>query len=175
MKKYVIFLVVIFFTLGMFAQPQGGRRGGGGPPPGKEMRQYPGVSENKVVLDHFPEIPGITLEQREKVGTVLTNERKDIQSQLEKRRECEEKANHPGYSSKDKEKQWKKMEKIDKKIEDIKNKSDKKIKKILSEEQYLVFVKKRDEFKFKDQQGRTRPKGDGRPHSPFPPSDRGSE
>jgi hypothetical protein len=174
MKKYVIFLFVIFSTIGMFAQPQGGRRGAGGPPQGREMRQYSSVSENKVVLDHFPEIPGLTLEQREKVGSILASERKDIQSQIEKRRECEEKANHPGYSSKDKEKQWKQMEKIDKKIEDIKSKSDKKIKKILSEEQYLVFVKKRDEFKFKEQ-GRARPKGEGRPHSPFPPSERGSE
>lgn len=169
MKKITIIIFSIFTMVSLYAQPPGGGGGGrgmGGPPPGG-MRQPSNFSSNKPILDHFPEIPDLTLKQREKVGTILTNEREDIQSQLEKRREIEMKLK-PDTSDKEREKQKKNIDKIDKKIRDIKEKSDKKIKKELSDTQYQVFIEKREEFRFKEQHQRPQPRDMDGSRPPFP-------
>lgn len=149
MKKILLIISVVLITICTYAQPPGEGRGPGGPPPGNGMGHRPSsTNDNKLILEHFPEIPNLTLEQREKVGSILTSERKDTDKQMEKKREIEIKRN-PDMSNKDLEKQHKEINKIDKKIQDIRGKSDKKIRKVLSDEQYLVFAEKRDEFKFK--------------------------
>jgi len=155
MKRFLVIISVIFISMGIYAQPPGGgERGRGGRPPGDRMGQRPSFSnEDKPILEHFPEIPDLTLQQREKVGTILTNERKDINKQMEKRRDIDKKRN-PKVTEKELDKQRKEIDKIDKKIQDIKSKSDKKIKKVLSDDQYLVFIEKREEFKFKQRQQR---------------------
>ncbi|MDR3269567.1 MAG: hypothetical protein LBT83_10955 [Tannerella sp.] len=73
-----------------------------------------------LVLEHFPSIPDLGLEQRADIGIILKNE----------------------------------QEKIDQKVKQQRDKSNKKIKKILSEEQYKVFMEKRDEFQFRKEPSR---------------------
>ena len=177
MKRVFIIVSIILTVANLCAQPPGGGRGTpGGPPPGgggREMGNRPNTSSEELVLEHFPEIPDLTLKQREKIGTVLVDERKDIQKQLEKKLEIE-KNRKPDASEKDLEKQHEKIAKIDQKIQDIKSKADKKVKKLLSDEQYLVLIEKRGEFKFKQQNQRPRFRRDSSPdtHSvPLSPSE----
>lgn len=159
MKKFLIITFITLTAIGLHAQPGGGGgRGGrpGGPPRGERTGQRPpSFSEEKVILEHFPEIPDLTLEQREKVGTILTKEMKEIGKQMDKKRDIE-RSIHYGkeISEKDKEKSCEKSDKIDKELSEITEKSNKKIEKILSGEQYIAFLEKRNDFKFKRQGGR---------------------
>lgn len=151
MKRYLLGAIFILLAFCVNAQPPQGGQGGGrrpdGPPPGGFGQNSTKV-ENKPILDVFPDIPNITLEQREKVGSLLTKERKEIMKQMEKKREY---MREPGEEPT--EKAQKAIAKIDKKIIAIKEKTNKKVKKVLSPEQYLVFMDKREEFKFKSPQG----------------------
>lgn len=152
MKKFFVTTFLILFAVSFYAQPpQGGRRGGrpeGAPPGG--MRQSFSEGETKPILEEFPTIPNLTLEQREKVGSILTKEQQDITKQIKKKREFEQ--DRIEYST---ERNIEKdLQKIDGKITEIKDKSNKKIKKVLSDEQYSVFLDKRDMFKFRPQRGK---------------------
>ena len=151
MKKFLIASILILAGLNLSAQPpQGGRGGGEGRPNRPPMGQKPGQSEDKMWLSNFPDIPDLTLKQREKLGSTLTKEMKDVSKQMQKKHELDiEINNNLDLSKKDVDKNQKKIVKIDKKIEKIKEKSDKKVRSILSTEQYLVFVEKKGEFKFR--------------------------
>lgn len=179
MKKVLFITCSVLLTVGIYAQPPGGMGGRGsggqrGGPPRGEMPNRPASSEDKLILEHFPEIPDLTLEQREKVGSILSKEREDIEKQFKKKRTIEKEIT-PDISDKDLKKKQQKLEKIDKKVQDIREKSNKKIKRELSEEQYRVFIEKREEFKFR----RHRPQFQGTPpvrnndtndeRPPFPP------
>lgn len=178
MKKILIIAIGILTTIGIYAQPPGGSggRGPGGPPPGGRMSNQSSSLQERLILEHFPEIPDLTLEQREKVGIVLSKEHKDIEKQLKKKHELK-KDFTPETSEKALNKLKEKTEKIDKKIQDIRNKSNEKIRKDLSEEQYSVFLEKRENFKF----GRHRQRQNTPPpqntdndrdyHLSFPPED----
>lgn len=127
----------------------------GGPPPNRQMGQRPpqrpdNMSSDQLVLEKFPEIPNITLEQRQKIGSILTDEHKNITKQFEKKRDIEIKSSKSNMTPNEFEKQRKKLDKIDKKISDIQTKSNKKVRKILSDEQYKAFIEKRNSFKFKN-------------------------
>jgi hypothetical protein len=124
--------------------------GGGnrqGPPPGMGQRGET-RGEEKLRLDSFPEIPAITLEQRAKIGLVLAKEQKDIVKQVQKKHELMEK-DRQSPDSNEKDKMQKAIAKIDNKIQNRIEKSNKKIKKILSDEQYRVFLEKRNDFRFR--------------------------
>ncbi len=176
MKKILIITAGILITIGMYAQPPGGGsfggRGPGGPPPGGEMPNYFSPPEDKIILEHFPEIPNLALKQREKVGDILFSEHKDIEKQIEKKHKIE-RSIHPNLSSKDMEKKRENIRKIDNKIQNIRDKSNNKVKKELSEDQYLVFLEKRKEFKFRrqPQQKKMFPgnSGNNNEQPPFPP------
>lgn len=171
-KLFIVACVIILATTQAFAQPPSGRGGRGpgeGSPPGDRMGQRSSsFGEDKPILEHFPEIPDLTLQQREKIGTILTDERKDINKQMDKKKSAERKKDSE-IDENELQKQQKEFDKIDKKIQDIKSKSDKKIKKILSDQQYLAFVEKREEFKFKRQHQRL-PRRDDRSERDVPPS-----
>ena len=156
MKKILVFAFVLITTINLAAQPPQGFGGGGRPSgsPRGEMGQRPTSSdaESVIILEFFPDIPDLTLEQREKIGSVLTKERKEITKQMENKRKIEGERKED-QTAKEREKNKKKIDKIDKKIEQTKEESNKKIKKELSEKQYLVFAEKRDDFKFKHQRG----------------------
>jgi len=162
MKKLLsitLFLAFLGITNILAQPPGGGGRGerGGGPQggPSMGMRDRGSSEDEKIILEHFPEIPDLTLEQREKVGTILTGERKDIGKEMQNKHKIEmELRQNEEMSEKEINKNKEKIEKADKKINEIKEKSDKKIKKVLSDEQYIVFKEKREEFKFKSQRQR---------------------
>jgi len=140
------------------------------------MGHHPSFSDDKdkIILEHFPDIPGLTLQQREKIGSLLTKEREDIENQMNKKRDLEidlKKKENP--TDKEIKKNREKADKIDKKILDIREKTNKKAEKVLSKDQYLVFIDKRQDFKFKQQRS-GRPdfrKEEGRDHN-MPPGER---
>jgi hypothetical protein len=81
--------------------------------------------------------------------------------QMDKRRKIEEQIVESPT-----EKQQQKLHKIDLKLQSIKEKTNKKVAKVLSAEQFQVFLKKRTEFRFRPQGGQP-PRGDGqRPERP---------
>ncbi len=181
MKKVLIITIGVLMVVGIYAQPPGGGGmgpgggGPGGPPPGGGMPNRSSSSENNLVLERFPEIPDLTLKQREKMGNILTKEHKDIEKQIEKKHDVE-KGFAPNLSENDFKKQKQKIDEIDGKIRDIRSKSNNKIKKELSEDQYIAFLEKREEFRFRrpPQQQGMRPRqndddNDDRP--PLPPQD----
>ncbi len=162
-------LFFMLISISMTAQPpQGG--GPGGFSGGDRMGQSSMRSNEKIlVLANFPEIPEITLKQREKMGTILTKEQKDIDKQVAKRKKIEAKSKDA--DEKDLLKNEKKIAEIDKKIAEIKEKSNTKIAKELSNEQFEVFTAKRDEVRFEylennDFEG-PRGGGDSFPGEPF--------
>lgn len=170
MKKIMIFAITTLSIIVLNAQPPQGGMGGGrpdGPPRGGQMGQRPSSNiEEKLILEVFPEIPNLTLEQREKVGSIITKEMKDVSKQLDKKRQLMPKRDEV-ISEQDMEKQRQKIEKVDKKIADVKEKSNKKIKKELTDEQYQIFLEKREEFKFKQHRERPRMGNDERPRPSF--------
>jgi hypothetical protein len=125
-------------------------RGGNrqGPPSGMANRGEMSGQE-QLRLDSFPSIPDISLEQRADIGIILSKEQKDIVKQIRKKQEWMEKDRQsPEKIEKEKEKIHKKVAQIDDKIGKRIEKSNKKIRKILSDEQYQVFLEKRNQFRF---------------------------
>ena len=152
MNKWYLILCLIFSNIYLQAQPPQGYRGMGrgnrpGMSPDMKNRGEIRNGEEELMLDSFPTIPNITLEQRVDIGIIMTNEQKDISKQIEKKRKWVEKFDTASNTS-DKEKAQKNIDKIDKKIGKRIEKSNKKIRKILSDEQYAIFLEKRNQFKF---------------------------
>jgi hypothetical protein len=141
-----------FGQTGIYAQPpQGGRPGGGTRPmigPPRDTMNY-GEPE-KLMLEHFPDIPGLSLEQRADIGVIMVKEQKEIGKQIKKKRQLLEEQKETSSDEKAQKKIQKNIEEADKKIKQRIEKSDKKIKKILSEEQYRIFMEKRAEFQFRN-------------------------
>jgi hypothetical protein len=170
MKQFVIILLTVFSVVGAYAQmPQGGGgfggRGGGqrdGPPPGG-MDFNRQKAEEILILEFFPEIPNITLEQKMDVGNILGDEQKRICKFESQKRELIEKEREENSDEKKIEKNRKKILKIDGKIKKQIEKSNKKIKKKLSDEQYQVFLEKRHEFRFSAQRPPMIPEGQSVP------------
>jgi hypothetical protein len=141
MNRLNLILCLILTSICLLAQPpQGGMR----------QRGETGKAEEQFRLEAFPDIPGITLAQRADVGIVLAGEQKDIfKYAREKYRLMEQDRQSPaGRSAKEKEKTRKDVAAIDGKIRKRIDKSNKKIRKILSVEQYRVFLEKRNDFRF---------------------------
>lgn len=155
MKKsaFTLFILIIICS-SLHAQPPGGVRGGrgdrpGGMPPRGQSNNRPDRGE--ILLENLPQIPNITLEQREKLGSILKKEHSETTKELEKKKKIQmsfEKDKE--LSQKQIDKKLKEMDKIDDKIHKIRDKSNDKIKKILEKDQYEVFISKREEVKFRD-------------------------
>ncbi|MDR1859979.1 MAG: hypothetical protein LBR06_03565 [Bacteroidales bacterium] len=172
MRKFSIALLVVAMCADAYAQmPQGGGGGFGGRGSGgfgsverRESVSTSGSESSKpakvesVVLENFPEIPALTAKQQKKVSNIMTSEQKDIRSLFNQKRELvkqEYDAQESGADKTDAEKTAKRQEKIaeiDGKIQKRIADSNSKVEKQLSAEQYQVFLKKRDEFRFSVQQ-----------------------
>jgi hypothetical protein len=158
MNKLFLILFLIFTSLCLQAQPpQGGNRGMGrgnrqGSPSGMRQRgELRGEARGgeQLRLDSFPEIPDITIEQRADVGIILVKEQQEIFKQVQKKRELMEKDKQsPDRSEKEKAKMQKNLADVDGKIQKQIEKSNEKIRKILSDKQYQVFLEKRNDFRF---------------------------
>lgn len=170
MKRLFFVLALVATITGVYAQPPGGRRPNGGPrgerPPMGGMRDQDN-GQNKMWIEKFPDIPDLTLEQRRKLGEVLSDEQKSVEKQLENKRSYQAELDANDLSEKEIQKLTKKIGKANESIAKQKEKSDKKIKKILSDSQYKVFSEKRDEFKFnKLRRPHQRPDNERRPQRP---------
>jgi hypothetical protein len=149
------------FGGGRFGGPGGGGQRGGSPPEGRGNFNPDKIKETPA-LDSFPEIPNLTLEQRMDIGNILTDEHKAVRKLESQKHELfrkERETAEPDQTAM--EKNRKKIAKIDGKIQKRIDKSNKKVAKKLSAEQYRVFLEKRQDFRF----------GNGRP--PMTPGERG--
>jgi hypothetical protein len=186
MKKFSISIIVLFSAAQLLAQmPQGGGYGGrggggfgggrrGGPPQGRGNFNPDKIDET-LTLETFPDIPDLTLEQRRKTGEVMTDEQKAIRKLDRQKHELHHRQMQAvDWDEKKIEKNREKIEKTDEKIAKRIEESNKKVKKILSEEQYEVFIEKRNDFKFNIQAPPIPRFRDGDTESGFPqgPPDR---
>lgn len=153
MKKIITILASLAVFLSLEAQPpMGGGQGGGRPPmrgQGNFDRSQGGDSSEVGVLK-FPEIQGLTAAQREKLIKAVTDERKNVMSLMDSKRELHMKAGRPDQlTEKDAAKLEVQTKKIDAKIDKVKAKADKKYRSILAPDQYQVFMDKKAEIEFK--------------------------
>jgi hypothetical protein len=181
MKK-ILFLMCLTLCLSVLNQadvsaqpPQGGRQGGmgrGAMRPPSDAANYSG--SNELVLDYFPDIPGLSLEQRVDIIMILLKEQKSINGEPQKRLQLAEKKENSVLNDKEQRNVQKKIDRLDQKIQQKMDKSNKKIKKILSEEQYRVFIEKRAEFRFRHEQPQIQLKREPNapPEGGVPPSGR---
>lgn len=169
MRKIIITVLSFLVIFTLYAQPpQGGRRGGGEKRSHRPPMDRSSQSGEKLWLSNFPEIPDLTLEQREKLGSALSKEIEGINKEMKKKEELiNENNNDLDISDSDIEKNNKKIKQIDEKINKTKDKTNKKVQSFLSVEQYQIFIEKRDEFKFrKMDRNRNRPREGERPVRP---------
>ncbi|MDR0796843.1 MAG: hypothetical protein LBE79_12480 [Tannerella sp.] len=158
-KTFFIWMVAaLCVSVNVTAQYGGGRyggRGGGfggagrGNRYGGEQRAQSQSNSNsdQISLTNFPEITGLTLKQKLEVSTLLTNEQKDILKIKDQKQELQVKIDHAS-SQKETDKYTKKMEKLDDKIQQVSQKTEKKIQAVLTNDQYREFTEKKDQIKF---------------------------
>ena len=144
MKKSILAVTFILICSGLAAQPP---MGGGRPP----MMNKQGQNQDSFMIMGMPEIPDLTLEQREKLGKEITSERKDISKLMQEKQELKIDSENPGMAEKDRQKLFGKMTKIDEKIKKKEEKYDKKYRSILSEEQYNIFSANKKNIEFRGQ------------------------
>lgn len=153
-----MFAITLCGAIAYAQPPQGGGMGdrppggGGGRPPMGQMKE----SDNEsFLLEKFPDIPDLSLEQREKVGSLLLKEHKAVSKKMAEKRDLlprPTRGEQREIPDPEKiEKNRKKLEKLDENIEKIREKTNKKVKKVLSSEQYQVFLDVKDSFVFKRQ------------------------
>ncbi len=154
MKKILLAIATISVCLNFAAQPPmgGGRPGGGGRPPRGEFSQQ-SRDNSQIGITKLPEIEGLTDKQREKLVKALTDERKAVmklEAQKHELMKPEDGSNKPN----DDEKIIGKVHKIDEKINKERTKYDKKIRSVLSVEQYAIFKEKYNQIEFKGMEKR---------------------
>lgn len=147
MKKSILAITFILICSGLAAQPPMGGGGGGRP----SMMNKQGQNQDSFMIMGIPEIPDLTLEQREKLGKEITNERKDISKLMQEKQELKIDSENPGMAEKDRQKLFGKMAKIDEKIKKKEEKYDKKYRSILSDEQYNIFSANKKNIEFRGQ------------------------
>jgi len=164
MKTFFIWMIAgLSICLTVNEQGYGGRYGGGrggyggggyrgnryGGNPG-DMRARTQIANNdysQVCITDFPQITGLTLKQNLDLSTVVTDEHRNILKLTDQKQELQVKIDHAG-SPKEKDKNMKKMAKLDDKIQKVSLKATQKIRAILTNEQYNEFMEKKDQIKF---------------------------
>lgn len=178
MKKILFATLFILICSNVMAQmPMGGGRGGrpqGGPPGNRPSMS--GEKQNQdFVLMGMPEIPNLTLEQREKLSKAISEERKDISKLMDKKQELRQEASNPGIAEKKRTKLQEKIDKVDNDIKKKETKYDKKYRSILSLEQYEIFIENKKNIEFRGQGNRlqrgNRPQRPGQGGPPDMPND----
>ncbi|PXV58900.1 Spy/CpxP family protein refolding chaperone [Dysgonomonas alginatilytica] len=163
MKKIFLAIATIAVCLNLSAQPPmgGGRPGGGGgrPPRGEYSQRSEGSSQ--IGITKLPEIEGLTDQQREKLVKALTDERMSVMKLNRQKHQLQREVDSIP-NSKNAEKNIKNINKIDIKIQEEQAKYNKKIRSILSVEQYAIFNEKRNEIEFSRPERRSRPDGERR-------------
>lgn len=106
MKKSILAITFILICSGLAAQPPMGGGGGGRPQGGPgggrpPMMNKQGQNQDSFMIMGIPEIPDLTLEQREKLGKEITNERKDISKLMQEKQELKIDSENPGMADDD--------------------------------------------------------------------------
>jgi hypothetical protein len=159
MKTFFIWITAgLCVCSSMAAQGYGGRYGGGrggfgggGRRGGSQGMRSQSQSNTKdysqLSITDFPEITGLTLKQKLDLSTAVTNKQKDILKINDQKQELQVKVDHAG-SQKDADKYKEKMAKLDGKIQEVSQKTDKKIQAMLTNEQYKEYTEKKSQIKF---------------------------
>jgi len=162
MKTYFILIITgLCLCMNLSAQRGGGgggRPGGGGGGDrsfgggqGPARSQAPTVSRDydKVQITEFPEISGLDIDKKLKLFSILKNERKNFLMFSDEKQSLEM-ANSRTEKQKEIDNNKKAMSKLDEKINKESLNADKKIRSLLSSDQYKVFIEKKGEIKFAD-------------------------
>lgn len=155
MKK-ILFAIFTIISINSLAQsPMGGGMGGNRPPMGggrgegrPPMQQRSGNQDDFMIMG-MPDIPALTLEQREKLSKTISDERKDISKLMKEKNDYKRESDNPGIAGKERRKLLEKVDKTDEKIKKKEEKYDKQYRKILSEEQYNIFSEKKKDIEFR--------------------------
>jgi len=159
MKTFFIWMIAgLSVCSSMAAQGYGGRYGGGrggfsggGRRGGNQGMRVQSQSNTKdysqVSITDFPEITGLTLKQKLDLSNAVTDEQKNILKLNDQKQELLVKIDHAS-SQKDTDKYKNKILKIDGKIQEVSQKTDKKIQAMLTNEQYKEFIAKKSQIKF---------------------------
>ena len=163
MKTFFIWMIAgLSVCLSISAQGYGGRGGFGGGRGGYGGGGYRGNRGNsgmrnqtqslskdysQLSITNFPEITGLTLKQNLDLSTTVTDEQRNILKLTDQKQELQVKIDHAN-NQKDIDKNKKKMAKLDDKLQQVSQKADKKIRAILTNEQYKEFMEKKDQIKF---------------------------
>lgn len=171
MKKILLTVTLIIACGSLAAQGSMGGMGGGRPPEGGKGRgeghapMHQGNSRDEsFFIMGIPDIPNLTLEQREKLSKTISDERKDIFKLMQEKQELKMRSENPGIANKERLKLTEKISKTDEKIKTKQEKYDKKYKSILTAEQYHIFAEKKQSVEFREPpRRRLEEKGDQRP------------
>lgn len=159
MKRIVFIITLAIVSISMAAQqPQGG--GGRGGNRGSRDGQRPpmrGQMENQRIdttdeywIMNFPEIPGLTQDNKRKIIDLLAKEKKEIDKLIREKMDLEDQMfNAVNPSEKEVSKLSKKIDKVESNIRKKGDSYDKKYKKILNNEQFILFKEKKRDIKFK--------------------------
>lgn len=162
MKNIISGTVILFMSLHLSAQPPAG---GKGRPPHRGNGDRPMLTQTDRQQDDMimglPDIPDLTLSQREKLSKEISKERKDISKLMKQRQQIHIDAQNPGMAEKERVKLHEKIIGIDEKIEKKKQKYNKKYRSILTDEQYRIFEVNKSKIEFR-----------GRPHGKIPNGNR---
>jgi len=171
MKTFFIWLMVgLTVSMNLTAQRggggggRGGAGGGGGAPMGGNIpggmrgQQAPSRDYEQVQITDFPEIMGLTVNQKLNLFKIVKDEYKNILKLTDQKQELQ-RTSANAKNQKEIDKNTKALEKLDGNAKKVSETADKKIRKIISNDQYREFTEKRELVKFKDpplQRGRFR-------------------
>ena len=150
--KRILLVATFIISIAIQAQPSQGGRGGmqGGRPPMRGQMQGQGQSNEEFWVMNLPEIPELTQDQRRKLVDTLTKEKKEVSKLMKEKKDLEiEMETTVDPSKKELDKLIKKIDKVDASIWKRTADYDKKYRKILTVEQYMVFKEKKKEIIFK--------------------------
>ena len=160
MRTFFIWMIAgLSVCTSMSAQRGGGgggrNRGGAGEsnadrfPAGEMRRQSGSINRDyeTVSITDFPEISGVTYKQNMDLFKIVKDEYKNTLMLSDQKQEFQVKIDK-AKNQKDIDKNTKEIAKLDEKIKKVNLDADKKIKAILSTDQYNEFIEKKDQIKF---------------------------
>ena len=159
MKAFFIWIIASLCVC-INLSAQGGRRGGSGGGGGNrdfggtprvERSQSPAMSRDydQIQISEFPEITGLEVDKKLKLFSIVKEEHKNILKLMDQKQELQA-INNRTDKQKEIDRNLKNISKLDEKITKESQNADKKIKAVLTNDQYKEFVEKKDQIKFND-------------------------
>ena len=158
MKSFFIWLIVVLSVgMNMSAQGGGSIAGQGGHIVSSRVvsvdtiykTQSPGKDYSQIRIIDFPEISGLTVKQNLNLFKIVKDEHQEILMLTDQKQELQNKIEQ-AKKQKDIDKDTKTIAKFDNNAKKASIAADKKIRKILTNDQYNEFIEKRDLIKFSE-------------------------